>query len=98
MISLVESGPVGADLVAQVAEIFSPSGLLSRSSNFEYRPQQQEMAVAVAKALTETNHLIVEAGTGVGKSLGYLIPAILFAKERQKKAVISTHKIGRAHV
>jgi ATP-dependent DNA helicase DinG len=94
MISLVESGPVGADLVEQVAEIFSPNGLLSRSSNFEYRPQQQEMAVAVAKALTETNHLIVEAGTGVGKSLGYLIPAILFAKAHSKKAVVSTHTIN----
>src|ERR1041384_394954 len=94
MISLVESGPVGADLVAQVAEIFSPSGLLSRSSNFEYRPQQQEMAVAVTKALTEQDHLIVEAGTGVGKSLGYLIPAILFAKQMQKKAIISTHTIN----
>lgn len=94
MISLVESGPIGADLVAQVAEIFSASGLLSRSSNFEYRPQQQDMAVAVAKALTENNHLITEAGTGVGKSLGYLIPAILFAKAHQKKAVVSTHTIN----
>jgi ATP-dependent DNA helicase DinG len=94
MISLVESGPMGADLVSQVSEIFSASGLLSRSSNFEYRPQQQDMAVAVAKALTENNHLIVEAGTGVGKSLGYLIPAILFAKAQQKKAVISTHTIN----
>jgi len=94
MISLVESGPMGADLAALVAEIFSPSGLLSRASNFEYRPQQQAMAVAAAKALTENHHLIVEAGTGVGKSLGYLIPAILFAKAHQKKAVISTHTIN----
>ncbi len=85
---------MGADLPSQVGEIFSPSGLLSRASNFEYRPQQQEMAVAVAKALTENNHLIVEAGTGVGKSLGYLIPAILFAKAQQKKAIISTHTIN----
>src|SRR6185436_8242485 len=77
-----------------ISHIFSPSGLLSQSSNFEYRPQQQEMAVAVAKALTQNEHLIVEAGTGVGKSLGYLIPSILFAKERQKKAVISTHTIN----
>src|SRR5205085_3724581 len=52
------------------------------------------MAVAVAKALTENSHLIVEAGTGVGKSLGYLIPAILFAKGNSKKAVISTHTIN----
>lgn len=94
MISLIESGPVGADLVAQVSEIFSSSGLLSRASNFEYRPQQQEMAVAVARALTENNHVIVEAGTGVGKSLGYLIPSILFAKAHQKKAIVSTHTIN----
>jgi ATP-dependent DNA helicase DinG len=94
MISAVESGPLGSDLAAEVEEIFSPSGVLSRSSNFEYRPQQQAMAVAVAKALTENGNLIVEAGTGVGKSLGYLIPSILFAKARQKKAIISTHTIN----
>jgi ATP-dependent DNA helicase DinG len=94
MISLVENGPIGSDLVSEISHIFSPSGLLSQSSNFEYRPQQQEMAVAVTKALTQNEHLIVEAGTGVGKSLGYLIPSILFAKERQKKAIISTHTIN----
>jgi ATP-dependent DNA helicase DinG len=94
MISLVESGPMGGDLISEVSGIFSPTGLLSQSSNFEYRPQQQEMAVAVTKALGEQDHLIVEAGTGVGKSLGYLIPAILFAKQMQKKAIISTHTIN----
>src|SRR3954466_8968625 len=94
MMSLVESGPVGADLVAQVEEIFSPSGVLSRASNFEYRPQQQQMAVAVARALESREHLCVEAGTGVGKSLAYLVPAILFAKANSKKAVISTHTIN----
>lgn len=94
MISLVEAGGGVADLVAQVEEIFSTTGLLSRAANFEYRPQQQAMAVGVAQALTNQSHLIVEAGTGVGKSLGYLIPAILFAKARQKKAVISTHTIN----
>ena len=56
------------DLLKQVEEIFSPTGVLSRSPNFEYRPQQQEMAIAVAKSLLEGGHLIVEAGTGVGKS------------------------------
>jgi ATP-dependent DNA helicase DinG len=95
MISLIEAQPSGGlDLVRQVEHIFSPEGILSKSSNFEYRPQQQQMAVAVAHALEEGRHLAVEAGTGVGKSLAYLIPAILFAMARQKKAVVSTHTIN----
>jgi len=84
----------GTDFVSLVAEIFSGNGVLSRSSNFEFRPQQQEMAVAVARALQDGEHLAVEAGTGVGKSLAYLIPAILFAVSHRKKAVVSTHTIN----
>ena len=94
MISVVEPQPAGADLVAQVEQIFSPTGILSRAKNFEFRPQQQEMAVAVARALQNREHLAVEAGTGVGKSLAYLIPAILFAVAQKKKAVVSTHTIN----
>ena len=93
MISLSEVEP-SADLVSRVGEIFSPSGILSRSKNFEFRPQQQEMAMAVARTLQNREHLAVEAGTGVGKSLAYLIPAILFAVAEKKKAVISTHTIN----
>ena len=85
MISPIEHQPAGADLVSQVEEIFSPTGILSRAKNFEYRPQQQEMAVAVARALQNREHLAVEAGTGVGKSLAYLIPAILFAVAKRKR-------------
>ena len=84
----------GTDLVQQVESIFSSSGLLSAAKNFEYRPQQQQMAVAVAKALQDGEHLIVEAGTGVGKSLAYLIPAILHATGQGKKAVVCTHTIN----
>jgi ATP-dependent DNA helicase DinG len=84
----------GFDLVKQVEQIFSPNGILSRSKNFEFRPQQQQMAMAVAQSLQERKHLAVEAGTGVGKSLAYLIPAILFAKRHKKKAVVSTHTIN----
>src|ERR1043165_4998524 len=96
MISVVEQQPAGAsaDLVAQVEEIFSPTGILSRSPNFEFRPQQQQMAVAVARALENREHLAAEAGTGVGKSLAYLVPAILFSAANRKKAVISTHTIN----
>jgi ATP-dependent DNA helicase DinG len=96
MISVVESQPAasGQDLVEQVSQIFSPKGILSRSKNFEFRPQQQEMAVAVARALEDGEHLAVEAGTGVGKSLAYLVPAILYAVAHKKKAVVSTHTIN----
>jgi ATP-dependent DNA helicase DinG len=96
MISTVEAQPAGAssNLVAQVDHFFSPDGVLSKSKNFEYRPQQQQMAVAVARALERQEHLIVEAGTGVGKSLAYLIPAILFAVAHKKKAIVSTHTIN----
>ena len=96
MISTVESQPAGAgsNLVAQVEHFFSPDGVLSKSKNFEYRPQQQQMAGAVAQALEQQEHLIVEAGTGVGKSLAYLIPAILFAVAHKKKAIVSTHTIN----
>src|SRR5437588_9063758 len=52
------------------------------------------MAVAVAQALEEERHLVVEAGTGVGKSIAYLAPSILYAIARKKKAIISTHTIN----
>ena len=77
MIALKDS--LGSDFVEEVRSLFSENGLLSKAKNFEYRPQQQEMAVAVARALEEERHLVVEAGTGVGKSIAYLVPAILFA-------------------
>src|SRR5438045_7599364 len=92
MIALKDS--LGTEFVERVRTIFSEGGLLSKAKNFEFRPQQQEMAVAVARALEEDRHLVVEAGTGVGKSLAYLIPAILFALEQHKKAIISTHTIN----
>ncbi|HEY4783852.1 MAG TPA: DEAD/DEAH box helicase, partial [Chthoniobacterales bacterium] len=52
------------------------------------------MASAVARALSEGHSLVVEAGTGVGKSLAYLVPSILFALENRRKAIISTHTIN----
>jgi ATP-dependent DNA helicase DinG len=96
MISVIDpqSASADADLAGQVEAVFSASGRLSRSPNFEFRPQQQQMAVAVARALEQREHLAVEAGTGVGKSLAYLAPAILYAKANKKKAVICTHTIN----
>jgi ATP-dependent DNA helicase DinG len=58
-------------------EFFAPGGILSNSSlPYEYRPGQLEMARAVERALAEHRHLIVEAGTGTGKTLAYLLPAL----------------------
>src|SRR5208283_2525178 len=58
-------------------EFFSPGGILAHSSlPYEYRPGQLEMAKSVERALSERRHLIVEAGTGTGKTLAYLLPAL----------------------
>jgi ATP-dependent DNA helicase DinG len=72
-------------------EFFSPSGILSKSSlAFEHRKGQYEMATAVESALNDKRHLIVEAGTGTGKTLAYLLPALRFARERQQRVILST--------
>lgn len=92
MIALKDS--LGSEFVERIRAFFSENGPLSKATNFEFRPQQQEMAAAVARALEEDRHLVIEAGTGVGKSLAYLAPAILFALEKKKKAIISTHTIN----
>src|SRR6204780_5073361 len=58
-------------------EVFAPGGILAQSPlPYEYRPGQLEMAKAVERALSERRHLIVEAGTGTGKTLAYLLPAL----------------------
>src|SRR5438132_9255129 len=92
MIALKNS--LGSDFVERVRAFFAESGPLSKAKNFEFRPQQQEMAAAIANALEEERHLVIEAGTGVGKSLAYLTPAILWAIEQHKKAIVSTHTIN----
>src|SRR6058998_1473945 len=85
---------IGSEFVERVRAFFSENGPLSKAKNFEFRPEQQEIATAVAKALEEERHLVIEAGTGVGKSLAYLVPSVLFAIERHKKAIVSTHTIN----
>ena len=92
MIALKDS--LGSDFVDRVRRIFSEGGLLSKAKNFEYRREQQEMARAVARSLEEERHLVIEAGTGVGKSIAYLVPAVLYATEQSKKAIISTCTIS----
>jgi ATP-dependent DNA helicase DinG len=96
MINIVEEsqGSTGPSLADRMKLAFSEEGELSKSADFEYRPQQQEMAVLVARALETSSPLIVEAATGVGKSLAYLLPAVTFALENKRKAIICTHTIN----
>ncbi len=95
MISLVpEGGSAKAGAAARMEEIFAPGGLLSAANNYEFRPQQLLMAQRVAETLARSGHLVVEAGTGTGKSLAYLVPSVLAAMEEGRKAVISTHTIN----
>jgi ATP-dependent DNA helicase DinG len=76
----------------RVENYLGKEGILSsKLMGFEFRHQQVDMGVAVEEAFEKANHLIVEAGTGTGKSLAYLIPAILWAVENNKKVVISTY-------
>ncbi len=79
-----------------VRRIFAPGGPLARKMgrHYEVRSQQRDMALAVSESIRKQKHLVVEAGTGVGKSFAYLIPAILHAVENDRKVVVSTHTIA----
>jgi ATP-dependent DNA helicase DinG len=81
-------------LAREMHEAFSLTGMLAKSPDFEYREEQQRMAVEVGQAIEKKRPVIIEAGTGVGKSLAYLLPAILTALRHKRKAVISTHTIN----
>src|SRR5437879_6633195 len=73
--------------VSGARQFFSRHGALSKwHPNYEYRPGQVEMAEAVESALADRKHLIVDAGTGTGKTLSYLVPAILSGK----RIIVST--------
>ncbi len=79
------------DALPTLREFFAPGGVLAGSSlNYEHRAGQFEMARAVEKALDEKRHLIVEAGTGTGKTLAYLLPALRMARERGQRVIVST--------
>ncbi len=74
---------------------FAADGIISHViPGFEKRPQQLEMALSVWDSLTNGGHLLVEAGTGTGKSLAYIFPLILWAARTSKRAIISTHTVN----
>ncbi|MGL4854362.1 MAG: ATP-dependent DNA helicase, partial [Lentisphaeria bacterium] len=86
-------------IASKTEEFFSSNTPLQQANEhggreYEERPQQREMAIAVANSLTKKKHLIVEAPTGVGKSFAYLIPAIYHSIYTASRVVISTHTIS----
>jgi hypothetical protein len=79
-----------------IAELLAPDGVVAKvmGEGFEVRPQQRRMAEGVARAMETASHLLVEAGTGTGKSFAYLLPAALRAAVHGEVVVISTHTIS----
>ena len=78
-----------------LAGLLRPDGPLATVLQaYEARPQQEEMLEAVARALWSEEHLMAEAGTGVGKSLAYLLPAALYAVQRNVRVVVSTNTLN----
>jgi len=79
----------------EIASMLEYGGPFSRYfQSFEQRPEQVDMLRAVTNALSYGNHLMVEAGTGVGKSFAYLVPAALFALQNNTRVVVSTNTIN----
>src|SRR5277367_3220839 len=83
--------PASPENLPNLHDFFAQGGILSRSTlSFEYRRGQYDMAKAIESAFKDKRHLIVEAGTGTGKTLAYLLPALRLARERQQRIIIST--------
>jgi len=80
--------------LALVARVFSEGGWLQDALELEHRPQQERMAREVARAFANDSALLFEAGTGVGKSLAYLVPGLLHAQESRRPMLVSTHTIS----
>ncbi len=76
------------------AKLFSEGGWLQDGLQLEHRPQQEQMAHATARALDLDEPLLFEAGTGVGKSLAYLLPGIIHAVDQSRQLLVSTHTIS----
>jgi len=76
------------------ADLLGPQGPLAASERYEYREAQVQMAMAIGQTLERKRRLMVEAGTGVGKSLAYLTPLALWAARTGKRAVVATHTVN----
>lgn len=78
-----------------IIKLLSANGPFAQTfSGFEHRPEQEEMLAGVTRAIYRSQHLVVEGGTGVGKSIAYLLPAVLFALSKGQRVVVSTNTIN----
>ena len=77
-----------------VARIFLAGGLLEENLGLDHRPQQEIMALRTLEAWEREEALFFEAGTGVGKSLAYLVPGLMRAIDAERPLVVSTHTIA----
>ena len=101
MIGLHEEGSLPADhglkptrVAELVRDLFADTGRLCAALNLEHRPEQAQMASAVATAMRQDEPLLFEAGTGVGKSLAYLLPGLIHAVDQGRQLIVSTHTIS----
>lgn len=74
-----------------IGRIFGPDGYLKKDFGLEYRPEQEALALKFAEMFANNWPLLAEGGTGVGKSLAYLIPGIIWSMEQNRKFLVSTH-------
>ncbi|MFQ5709872.1 MAG: helicase C-terminal domain-containing protein [bacterium] len=78
-----------------LSKLMGPQGPIARKlENYEFRPAQIEMIEAVSQAINENKVAIIEAGTGTGKTLAYLLPAISYAVKNKERCVVSTNTIN----
>jgi len=79
----------------EISAILEPGGPFQKSfPDYEHRSEQVEMLRSTARAISDGRHYMIEAGTGIGKSLAYLIPAAIWATKNQQRVVISTNTIN----
>src|SRR6478609_2495216 len=95
MIGLSDGGGTKPSRIRELAnEIFAETGTLCDALKLEHRPEQEQMAASIAAALSADAPLLFEAGTGVGKSLAYLVPGIIHAVDQKRQLIVSTHTIS----
>jgi len=82
------------DLLSLVDLVFKQGGALEEVLGYEYRFEQHQMAKSMGESLLDGKHLLFEAGTGVGKSLAYLLPSVFFAMHTKRPCVVATNTIS----